>query len=44
MHLLVNIKSTGSINITGDYRAVYKEIGKQEVIFVILESHSHLYD
>ncbi len=32
-----------SINITGDYRAVYKEIGKQEVIFVILGSHSQIY-
>ena len=32
-----------SINITGDYRAVYKKIRKQEVIFVILGSHSHLY-
>lgn len=32
-----------SINITGDYRAVYKEIGQGEVIFVILGSHSHLY-
>lgn len=32
-----------SINITGDYRAVYKELSKQEVIFVILGSHSHLY-
>lgn len=32
-----------SINITGDYRAVYKEIGKQEIIFVILGTHSQIY-
>ena len=36
-------KEYRSINITGDYRAVYKEIGKQEVILVILGLHSHLY-
>ena len=32
-----------SINITGDYRAVYKEISKQEVVFVILGTHAQLY-
>jgi len=32
-----------SINITGDLRAVYKEINDQEVIFIALGSHSHLY-
>ena len=32
-----------SINITGDYRAIYKEVAKQEVVFVALGSHSYLY-
>ena len=32
-----------SINITGDYRAVYKDISRNEVIFLALETHSHLY-
>lgn len=38
-------KFTGyrSINITGDFRAIYKEISNAEVIFVLLGTHSKLY-
>jgi len=32
-----------SINITGDYRAIYKVISENEVIFVVLGTHSQLY-
>lgn len=32
-----------SINITGDYRAIYKIITKNEVIFVMVGTHSQLY-
>ena len=32
-----------SINITGDYRAIYKVISEEEVIFVVLGTHSQLY-
>ena len=32
-----------SINITGDYRAIYKKIGKKFVIFTIIGTHSELY-
>lgn len=32
-----------SINISGDIRAVYKEINEDEVIFVAIGSHSELY-
>ena len=36
-------KGYRSINITGDYRAFYKEISKNEVIFVKVGTHSELY-
>jgi addiction module RelE/StbE family toxin len=32
-----------SINITGDYRAVYKLLSEKEVIFVKIGTHSSLY-
>ncbi|MBI4360098.1 MAG: type II toxin-antitoxin system mRNA interferase toxin, RelE/StbE family [Candidatus Jacksonbacteria bacterium] len=32
-----------TINITGDYRAVYKIIGSDRVIFVKIGTHSELY-
>ena len=32
-----------SINISGDCRAVYKEIDEGEVIFITIGSHSRLY-
>lgn len=32
-----------SINITGDYRAIYKVLSEEEVIFVVLGTHSQLY-
>ena len=32
-----------SINITGDLRAVYKNAGKDEAVFVAIGSHSELY-
>lgn len=36
-------KGYRSINISGDYRAIYREIQKKEVVFVILGTHSQLY-
>lgn len=43
-HILIGkYKNYRSINITGDYRAIYKEISKNKVIFVKLGSHSELY-
>lgn len=41
--LLGKYKGYRSINITGDYRAVYKELREDEVIFVKLGTHSELY-
>jgi addiction module RelE/StbE family toxin len=32
-----------SINISGDFRAVYKEITEEEAIFITIGSHSQLY-
>jgi len=32
-----------SINITGDYRAIYKIISKNKIIFVTIGTHSQLY-
>ncbi len=32
-----------SINISGDFRVVYKEVNEEEVIFVTIGSHSQLY-
>ncbi|MFH1233736.1 MAG: hypothetical protein V1649_03770 [Patescibacteria group bacterium] len=37
-------KGRRSINITGDIRAVYEQISKDKVLFVIIASHSKLYD
>ena len=43
-HLLVGkYKGYRSINITGDYRAFYKEISEDKVIFVKVGTHSELY-
>lgn len=33
-----------SINVTGDYRAIYRMISEDEAIFELLGSHSQLYD
>lgn len=33
-----------SINISGDFRLVYKEVSEEEVIFVAIGSHSQLYN
>lgn len=41
--LLGKYKRYRSINITGDYRAIYREIKEDEVIFVKLGTHSELY-
>lgn len=41
--LMGKYKGYRSINITGDYRAVYKEMSKNKVIFVKLGTHSELY-
>lgn len=32
-----------SINVTGDWRAVYKDVGKDWVLFVEIGTHSQLY-
>lgn len=43
-HILIGkYKDYRSIKITGDYRAIYKEISKERVIFVKIGSHSELY-
>jgi len=41
--LLGKYKGYRSINITGNYRAVYKELKEDKVIFVKLGTHSELY-
>ena len=41
--LLGKYKGYRSINITGNYRAIYKELRGDEVIFVKLGTHSELY-
>jgi len=41
--LIGKYKAYRSINITGDYRALYKEISEDEVIFVKIGTHSELY-
>ena len=33
-----------SININGDYRAIYRQISKDKVLFVKLGTYSELYD
>ena len=33
-----------SINVTGDYRALYHYLGEDTVEFFIIETHSNLYD
>lgn len=39
-----NMKNVRSINVTGDIRAIYEEIGKDKVLFLTIASHSKLYD
>jgi addiction module RelE/StbE family toxin len=41
--LIGKFKGYRSINITGDYRAIYKELKKDSIIFVLLGTHSQLY-
>lgn len=41
--LIGKFKGYRSINITGDFRAIYKEIRQDTVIFVLLGTHSELY-
>lgn len=36
-------KGYRSINISGDFRVVYKEVNEDEVIFVTVGTHSQLY-
>ncbi len=44
-HLLIGkYKNYRSINITGDYRAIYKKLSKNEIILVKLGTHSKLYE
>ena len=32
-----------SLNVTGDFRAVYKRKSKKRAIFIAIDKHSHLY-
>lgn len=32
-----------SINVTGDWRAIFREIGKELIYFDLLDKHSNLY-
>ena len=36
-------KGYRSINITGDWRVFYKRIGRDTVVFVVIDTHSNLY-
>lgn len=36
-------KGYRSINITGDLRAIYKFLEKDECIFIVIDNHSNLY-
>jgi len=36
-------KDYRSINITGDYRAIYKNLGDDAVKFVLIDTHNNLY-
>ena len=37
-------KSLYSINVTGDIRAVYEVVNSEAVLFVLLDTHSNLYE
>jgi addiction module RelE/StbE family toxin len=37
------LKNYRSINITGDWRAIYREFPQEVVFFIILATHSELY-
>lgn len=41
--LLGNSQGFRSINITGDYRAIYIDVSEQAVLFVRIGTHSQLY-
>ena len=32
-----------SLNVTGDFRAIYKRQSKEKAIFIAIDKHSHLY-
>lgn len=32
-----------SINITGDLRVLYQDLGRQEALFITIDTHSNLY-
>jgi len=38
------LKDYKSINITGDWRALYRECGENKVCFMIIGTHSQLYN
>lgn len=38
------LKNMRSINVTGDIRAIYEQVNKNKVLFLIITSHSKLYD
>ncbi len=38
-----NFAGRRSINITGDWRAIYKKVGEDDVCFVAIGTHSQLY-
>lgn len=39
-----NMKNMRSINVSGDIRAIYEQIGKDKALFLMIASHSKLYD
>ncbi|MBI4050114.1 MAG: type II toxin-antitoxin system mRNA interferase toxin, RelE/StbE family [Candidatus Doudnabacteria bacterium] len=41
--LIGKYKNYRSINITGDYRALYEPIARNKAFFVIVDTHSNLY-
>lgn len=38
------LKNMRSINITGDIRAIYEQLDKNTVVFLMIAPHSKLYD
>lgn len=39
-----SMKNMRSINVTGDIRAIYEQINKNKVLFLMVAKHSKLYD
>jgi len=37
-------KGYRSVNITGDYRLIYRELSPETIVFVTIDTHSNLYE